>query len=56
MIYINDKTDLVQYLRLHGVDEDFKQEYCRRIYIDQKNKLILKKHERMLKLIEIFNI
>jgi len=53
---LNEKSELVEYLRLIGEDDDFKKEYNRRINIDENKKLVLKKTVRMLKIKKIFNI
>lgn len=52
---VTNTTDLVEYLRLHGEDYNFKNEYRNRINEDNKNKLIQDKNVREFKLLEIFN-
>lgn len=47
---LNEKTDLVEYLRLIGVDYDFEKEYRERMRIDEKSKLIDMRNTRLEKL------
>jgi hypothetical protein len=52
---ITNTTDLVEYLRLHGEDNNFKNEYRKRINEDNINNLILTKDVRLYKIDEIFD-
>lgn len=52
---INEKTDLVEYLHLNGLTDEFVNEYEKRIDIDIKNNNAYKRMIRKEKIYKIFN-
>lgn len=50
---VDDKTDLVEYIRLVGKDENFETEYKRRLYEDYEHKCLPTEIDRYIKLQEI---
>ena len=52
---LNSKCDLVEYLILVGDDDDFKDEYEKRLNEDLSQKMVSIEYVRELKLKEIFN-